>query len=207
MRGEDPGKIPGKHRSGLLKKLNFFDNKLFLRFLNNKLYLGITGFVLLVVIWWLVYGFVILPGISAQDRSTADQGRIEAVNDDEIVQQAEVLPQQIRQDDSEERSWSPFSSTSDPFGGPMKLTGIVTGGRGGGMAIVESSGTSYIVAEGDYVDDLWAVYSISPSTVTMRAHNQEVSLFLDQPPVIRELGYQRDEEDNSPGEDDPEEGA
>ena len=195
MRGEDPGKIPGKHRSGLLKKLNFFDNKLFLRFLNNKLYLGITGFVLLVVIWWLVYGFVILPGISAQDRSTADQGRIEAVNDDEIVQQAEVLPQQIRQDDSEERSWSPFSSTSDPFGGPMKLTGIVTGGRGGGMAIVESSGTSYIVAEGDYVDDLWSVHRISLEQVVLRAHDQEVTLFFDKSPETRSLGTVNDEDD------------
>jgi len=67
------------------------------------------------------------------------------------------------------------------------LTGVVIGGRGGSMAIIESGGSSFIVTEGDYVDDLWAVIHIKRGMAVLRAYDQEVSLYLDQPAVTRSL--------------------
>jgi hypothetical protein len=103
-------------------------------------------------------------------------------------------------DESTSDLWTSFDAGVDPFTDPMKLTGVVVGGRGGAMAIIESSGTAYIVAVGDYVDDLWAVREITSDMVVMRAYNQEVSLFLDQPPITRTLdGGLFEEEDQEEG--------
>ena len=202
-------------------KMNFDLNNLkaqagmlFTKFPQNRLFIIIAGSILLLAVAGGLYSVLIIAGRSAADQELTEGSQESSVNGDDIVEQAEVLPQQIRKDeDSEDSGWSTFNPMTDPFGGPMKLTGIVTGGRGGPMAIVESSGNSYIVSEGDYVDDLWVVFEVSPEVVIMRAHNQEVSLYLDQAPVLRDLHYQEDvedeepDEDNAAVEDDPEEGA
>ncbi len=191
-----------------LESLKSLAGSLVSQFPNNRLYLIIAGSILLLAVAGGVISLFIMGGRTAAEQELQDNNHVSAINGDDLVEQAEVLPQQIRSnEDSEESDRSAFSPLTDPFGGPMKLTGIVTGGRGGSMAIVESSGTSYIVSEGDYVDDLWAVYEISRDIVIMRAHNQEVSLFLDQAPVIRELDSRWDVEDDEADEDDPEEGA
>ncbi len=108
---------------------------------------------------------------------------------------AEVLPQQRRSDGvMEDGSWVPVNQYVDPFAEPIKLTGVAIGGSGGPMAIIESGGNSYIVKVGDYVDDLWAVLEINRETVVLRAYNQEISLFLKQPPQTRMLddGFDND---------------
>jgi len=147
----------------------------------NKLYLVIAGVIILLAVTGAVYGT--------------------AGNDSTVADTAEVLPQQIRINttEDEEDNYSGFEPFVDPFADPMKLTGVVIGGRGGAMAIIESSGTSYMVAVGDYVDDLWAVLQITRDMVILRAHNQEVSLFFDQPPVTRSLDSYREEEDLEEG--------
>jgi len=86
--------------------------------------------------------------------------------------------------------------------GPMILTGVVTGGRGGNMAIIESGGASYIVSEGDYVNDFWVVRRVYREMVVLRAHDREVSLYFDQPPATRTLDLEHIED-----EGDFEEGA
>jgi hypothetical protein len=117
----------------------------------------------------------------------------------------EVLPQQKRnlENDAESSSWNAFEPVTDPFAGPMKLTGILLGGFNDSMAIIESSGMAYVVSVGDYVDDVWAVREIGREMVILRAHNLEVSLFLDQPPVTRTLDGDLEPDQE---EDDPEEG-
>lgn len=101
---------------------------------------------------------------------------------------AEVLPQQRRSDGTmEDGTWVPVNQYFDPFAEPIKLTGVAIGGSGGPMAIIESGGSSFIVKVGDYVDDLWAVLEIKREMVILRAYNQEISLFLDQPPLTRTL--------------------
>jgi hypothetical protein len=87
----------------------------------------------------------------------------------------------------EDGTWIPVNQYFDPFAAPIKLTGVVIGGFGGPMAIIESGGSSFIVKVGDYVDDLWAVLEIKREMVVLQAYNQEISLFFDQPPLTRML--------------------
>ena len=115
-------------------------------------------------------------------------GTIGSSQASDTIEVAEVLPQQRRSDGTmEDGTWVPVNQYFDPFAEPIKLTGVAIGGSGGPMAIIESGGSSFIVKVGDYVDDLWAVLEIKRETVILRAYNQEVSLFLDQPPITRTL--------------------
>lgn len=183
MKRKDPGKDLDVKASQLFKLLK------------NRMFLIIAGSILLIALVGGIYSVVLL-----RDRTASEElnDEITASGDQDIAETAEVLPQQIRNnDDRDERSWSTFTPGTDPFGGPMKLTGVVIGGRSGPMAIIESSGTSYIVSEGDYVDDLWAVRQITRETVILRAHNQEVSLYFDQPPSTRRLDYESESEEDA----------
>ena len=191
MQHDDPGKDLDVKPSRILT------------FLKNRIYLVTAGLILIIAITLSIYSVVTL-----RDRTSSDEPSEPAVastetanGNDEVAGTAEVLPQQVRNneiaDDDNDRSWSAFSANVDPFSDPMKLTGVLYGGRGGPLAIIESSGTSYIVSEGDYVDDLWAVRSIVRDSVVLRAHNQEVRLYFDQAPETRSLDYdiEQDEEE------------
>ncbi len=176
------------------KKLDVKMSRLFNLFKNRR-FLIIAGSVLLIALMGGIYSIVFLGNLSASDQSDNENP---GSDNQYIVDTAEVLPQQIRNDGNEnERSWSVFDPVTDPFGSPMRLTGVVIGGRSGSMAIIESGGTSYLVSEGDYVDDLWAVRQITRGMVILRAHNQEVSLYFDQPPAIRTLDYESESEEDA----------
>ncbi len=173
-----------------------------LEIFKNKRFLIIAGAILLLALAGGIYSVIILTDRTASESifTEPDKTRSDPV-ESAAADLVEVLPQQKRNyvlDD--DRSWATFNPINDPFAEPMKLTGVVIGGRGGTMAIIESGGTSYIVSEGDYVDDLWAVLVIRRGTAVLRAYNQEVTLYLDQPPLTRSL-------DGDFGEDDQEEGA
>ncbi len=194
MQHDDPG-----------KDLDYQPSKI-LSIVKNRLFVIIAGSVLVLAVVLSIYSVIILNNRTAseadRDQQTEAQG-LEAGNSEEAVGKAEVLPQQVRSDDSNDSNgddddyeWSAFNPSVDPFSDPMKLTGVLYGGRGGAMAIIESSGTSYIVSEGDYVDDLWAVRSIVRDSVLLRAHNQEVKLFFDQAPETRSLELDRDQEED-----------
>jgi len=169
----------------------------------NRLFLLLAGAIILAALIGGIYSIYLLSEVetAANNPDGTDQMEFSAENP-EISGTAEVLPQQRRDsgDLTEGVLWSSYQPMVDPFADPMRLTGILSGGRGRSMAIIESSGTSYIVLEGDYVDDLWAVREISAEMVIMRAYNQEVSLFLDQPPVTRMLDGGFDVEEQEEGE-------
>ncbi len=154
----------------------------------NRMFLIVAG---------VIFAIALVGGISSililRSKAPSDiMGKIEG--DPELV---EVLPQQTRSDeDLDEEGWASFSPFSDPFSDPIKLTGVIFGGRGGSMAIVRSSGRSYIVAEGDYIDDYWAVRRIEQDVVILRAHDQEVSLFFDQAPETRTINLWENEMDD-----------
>jgi hypothetical protein len=89
----------------------------------------------------------------------------------------EVLPQSRRTlpfDGSEEEIW--FGR--DPFATPLKLTGIVTGGFGDAMAIIESGSAAYIVTVGDVVEEIWTVTQISRDAVDLITADREIKLQL-----------------------------
>jgi hypothetical protein len=182
------------------KKFNFVIPEIF----ENRLFIIIAGAILLIAVAGGITSAYIMRNRMAADEVNPRETSAGVLSADGAVSDyAEVLPQQRRTIDDASGSdlWASFEANIDPFSDPMRLTGVVIGGRGGAMAIIESSGMAYIVAVGDYVDDLWAVRQITRDMVVMRAYNQEVSLFLDQPPVTRTLDGGLDEEE------DQEEGA
>ena len=166
------------------------------RLKSDKQLLLITGCVVVLFIT----GILMIIFNGSQPDTAA--GSIPALSEDrrsgkaaDTIEIAEVLPQQRRNDGSmQEGTWIPVSPYIDPFADPIKLTGIATGGAGWSMAIIESGGSSYIVSVGDYVDDLWAVLDIKSEQVILRAYNQEITLFLDQPPLTRTLNEDVGEE-------------
>ncbi len=179
-----------------------------LTFLKNRMFLVVAGSILLIAVLLSIYSVVVLRNQTASDEpAVPEAGTVDTdeVNG-EVAGTAEVLPQQVRSNNSDNtddsRGWSAFDANVDPFSDPMRLTGVLYGGRGSALAIIESSGTSYIVSEGDYVDDLWAVRSIVRDSVVLRAHNQEVRLYFDQAPETRSLDY-----DMNQGEEEFEEGT
>ena len=157
----------------------------------NKRFLVIAGLLILLAFAGSIYGMILLAGRTASETvvKLPDQaGSFPA--DLAQADVVEVLPQQKRfTDPDRDNTWPTYNQFIDPFAEPMKLTGVVVGGRGGTMAIIEAGGASYIVSVGDYVDDLWAVYRITRTMVVLRAQNQEVSLFFDEPPSARSLDY------------------
>lgn len=177
--------------SNLFKSFDFKSMEIF----KNKRFLILAGVILFLAVFGLAYSIVILTDRTAIEQVPTQPGTTGQVpSDSDNANLVEVLPQLQRS--SEEVADGALTSLNpimDPFAEPIKLTGVVIGGRGGTMAIIESSGTSFIVAVGDYVDDLWAVYQITRGSAVLRARNQEVVLYLDQPPVTRSLDPRPDE--------------
>jgi type II secretory pathway component PulC len=153
----------------------------------NKVFLIVAGAILFLALVASIYSAITLNNrVEAELIALESNSNLPNNIGEDVVGVAEVLPQQRRESD-EQISGNGQGPFIDPFAEPMKLTGIAIGGHGGNMAIIESGGTSYIVSVGDYVDDLWAVTKITRDSAVLRAHNQEVSLFFDQPPVTRSL--------------------
>ncbi len=177
-------------------------------FVKEKLFFIVAAAILFIAVAGGVLSIFIL-GDRAADEPSAEGQEEQALND-EGPETAEVLPQQRRENEGDPGGEDgevkdddvtiTFDPSIDPFTDPMRLTGTASGGRDGNMAIIESSGTSYIVAENDYVDDLWSVREVRADRVILRAHDKEVTLYLDKPPETRSLSPERDEEDQGEGE-------
>lgn len=175
--------------------------------LKNKVFLIVAGAILFLALVASIYSAVTLNNrVEAELIALESSGNLPNNIGEDVVGVAEVLPQQ-RRESGEQITGTDQGPFIDPFAEPMKLTGIAVGGHGGNMAIIESGGTSYIVSVGDYVDDLWAVTIITRDSAVLRAHNQEVSLFFDQPPVTRSLDLDPIiDENEDEGQTDGEEG-
>ncbi|ACV63985.1 hypothetical protein Dtox_3250 [Desulfofarcimen acetoxidans DSM 771] len=68
------------------------------------------------------------------------------------------------------------SQGEDPFSGGMTLQGIISGGEGGDLAIIQSGGAVYIVSKGMSVADVWQVREINKSTVTLSGGGKTIRL-------------------------------
>lgn len=183
--------------------------KALITFLKKKPYYTLGLAVLVLALAGGIYSIYLAQGQMAQKGLQAAPEALSASADLSSKQEVvEVLPQQKRNlsDELESSQLNIFEPVIDPFAGPMKLTGILHAGFNDSMAIIESSGMSYICTVGDYIDDVWAVREIGQETVILRAHNLEVSLFLDQAPETRTLDLNL-EPAPGPEDDEPEEGA
>jgi len=79
----------------------------------------------------------------------------------------EVLPQTERSADNENEGKKNGSNPVNPFDAPMKLSGILLGSEGGSIAIIETNNSSYIVNEGEFVNNIWKVLKIEEKRVLL----------------------------------------
>ncbi len=141
------------------------------RLQQNKFFrLGLIALVAVLLVVTSIY--LINLRRSAAQRGLAENGNLADTPPADIAQ---MLPQNRRDTVSEsEAIWF----ARDPFASPLKLTGIVTGGWGELMAIVESGSTATIVTAGDMVGEVWTVIEIKNDSVILQAADREVILQL-----------------------------
>lgn len=87
-------------------------------------------------------------------------------------EEGEMLPQTIRSTGEAGAG----VKVRDPFSGPMVLSGLITGGDGGSLAIIKTSGATYVVQEGDLIEDYWTLKEIREQKVILEAHDQLFNL-------------------------------
>ncbi|HOJ11284.1 MAG TPA: hypothetical protein PK733_11920 [Clostridiales bacterium] len=86
----------------------------------------------------------------------------------------EVLPQTERTADKENQNVKTNSNENkntsnpvNPFDLPMRLSGVLTGSNDGSIAIIEISQNSYIVREGEVINNTWKVSKIEENGVLL----------------------------------------
>jgi len=84
----------------------------------------------------------------------------------------DVLPQTQRSDDTIGNETNDYNGR-DPFSSPAVLKGTVINDKNGNMAIIEVNGSTYVVAKGDNLADVWTVKTIKSGEVTLLKGNTE----------------------------------
>ncbi len=87
-------------------------------------------------------------------------------------EQVEILPQLERME--REGALQPL----DPFAAPPMLMGVLLGGGGEDIAIIEAGGNTYITRIGDRVAGLWQVREIHKDKAIIRMGEHETILHL-----------------------------
>ncbi|MCW2277273.1 hypothetical protein [Heliophilum fasciatum] len=77
-----------------------------------------------------------------------------------------------------QRSVDDTSLLRDPFSGAITLKGIIKGGDGNDVAIIENGKTSYVAALGAQVGNGWSVAEITANSVTLASDSQKIKLEL-----------------------------
>jgi len=95
----------------------------------------------------------------------------------------EVLPQTERETEkaaedkgSENVANKGTSNPANPFDAPMKLSGIILNNKGSSVAIIETNNTSYVVKEGEFVNNIWKVEKIEEKGVLLVNGDKEAYL-------------------------------
>lgn len=147
------------------------------RLLKEKKYLaGIGGVILLVIVLLLVWSFGLskTPG----ENQSAGKGPAGPGAGAAAGQTYSVLPETRRAPAEQPESASPSDAggTVDPFAGPAVLRGVITGGGGNDLAIIEIGGATYVAAPGDKIAGDWTVTEIKNGLVILTAQDQEMRL-------------------------------
>jgi len=154
----------------------------FTSFLNNNKRLVVLLCILLVVIILAVVINVVLSGNDTDNQlanvtNPSDQPKgngITTGSDD----YAEVLPQMERTAETTTDQAIETSGVPDPFLLPKELLGIIIGGGGEDLAIVGTGEGTYLVEEGQLVNDLWEVKEINDASVVLVLDDRQLVLKL-----------------------------
>lgn len=92
----------------------------------------------------------------------------------------EVLPQTERSadKDNENEGKKNESNPVNPFDAPMKLSGVIVNSDKDSVAIIETSIKSYVVREGELVNDIWKVSKIEEKGVLLINGDEEKYLTI-----------------------------
>jgi len=146
-----------------MPKININREQLTQFVFNNKknLIIGgvilLVGFIILVVLFRLNYNFI----NKNRDEQIQQQTGSETAKSPDSGTVSTYLPDTGRklEDSSEIR---------DPFSSGMVLKGIITGGSGGNLAIIESGNTAFVAGPGEEIAGGWTVTEIKRSAVIIK---------------------------------------
>lgn len=108
------------------------------------------------------------PALTADPAIGDERGENALVAEDAV----EVLPQIERQEEEE------MMRPPDPFAAPPILVGVLMGGVGENIAIIEAGGNRYIATEGNMVAGLWKVQEIHRDKAVIVLRDRETVLYL-----------------------------
>lgn len=130
---------------------------------SKKLYFVIG--VLLLIILAIIIVLVTIPGSSKPDKKGDQEGTIT------------FLPTTTRTVDEPETPLTPLQ-VRDPFSGGIVLRGVITGGEGGDLAVIEAGSTAYVASKGATIAGDWTVVEIRRNSVLLASANRELLLEL-----------------------------
>ncbi len=117
----------------------------------------VLGLIILVVLFRLNYNFI----NKNRDEQVQQQTGSEIANSPDSGALSTYLPDTSRKlEDS--------NDIRDPFSRGMVLKGIITGGSGGNLAIIESGSTAFVVGPGEEIAGGWTVAEIKRSAVIIK---------------------------------------
>lgn len=67
----------------------------------------------------------------------------------------------------------------DPFLAPPRLVGVILGGRGENLAIIETGTTAQVVAPGEEVAGMWTVAEIGSGSVRLVSEDEDKEILLE----------------------------
>lgn len=88
------------------------------------------------------------------------------------------LPTTTRTVDQPPDSVLSLSQLRDPFADGIVLRGVIIGGAGSDLAVIETGNTAYVVSRGAVVAGDWTVAEINRSSVVLASGNSELILEL-----------------------------
>ena len=138
-----------------------------------------------------------LPG-DEQEQDAVSPGEEEVDKDD---QHTEMLPQTTREEDEDRK-------IRDPFGEPAVLLGLISGGQGEDLAIIQASDTTYVASPGDIIDDYWTLSKIDGRRVVLEAEDEAYNLEFKasrSPDIVDDPGDEEAAEEEVEEEEKPDE--
>jgi len=136
-------------------------------FSKNIIYLAAGGVLCIALII-----FIVLNTAPDEPADIAAAGK-----DGQTGENFTYLPDLTRTIDGQKPAAEPAAQQPrDPFAGGMALKGIITGGSGGDLAVIEAGNTAYILGVDATVAGEWTVKEINKDSVIMTSQEQELRL-------------------------------
>lgn len=135
-----------------------------------KIYLIIGGVLLIVVVVGVFHAMN-----SVKPDATGQLGELQGSQGPSIT----YLPTTTRTvDQPSDSTGLTVSQLRDPFSGGIVLRGVITGGTGNDLAVIEAGSTAYVVSQGAVVAGDWTLAEINRDSVVLTSGSSELILEL-----------------------------